>query len=89
MNKEDWPVVDAWVEATVRAVAQLSLKTFAELGVGEHGTLALQMGSAHGKAACRRRVLMGLGGGKGQVSLALKGALISCELWVANGAPSP
>ncbi len=47
VNKEDWPVVDAWVEATVRAVAQLSLKTFAELGVGEHGTLALRMGSGH------------------------------------------
>lgn len=37
VNKEDWPVVDAWVEATVRAVAQLSLKTFAELGVATDG----------------------------------------------------
>ncbi|KAG2448381.1 hypothetical protein HYH02_006963 [Chlamydomonas schloesseri] len=39
VNKEDWPVVDAWVEGVVAAVRSMALKSFAELGlaVGDSG----------------------------------------------------
>lgn len=36
VNKEDWPVVDAWLEGVVAAVRGMALKSFVELGLGEH-----------------------------------------------------
>ncbi|GFR40974.1 hypothetical protein Agub_g1639 [Astrephomene gubernaculifera] len=37
VNKEDWPVVDAWLGAVVAAVKELPLKSFAELGLAVSG----------------------------------------------------
>ncbi|KXZ56804.1 hypothetical protein GPECTOR_1g724 [Gonium pectorale] len=37
VNKEDWPVVDAWLSSVVAAVQGLALKTFADLGLATSG----------------------------------------------------
>ncbi|GIL73126.1 hypothetical protein Vretimale_4732 [Volvox reticuliferus] len=44
VNKEDWPVVDHWLAAVVEAVKDLSLQSFADLGLGTSPSAGAEKG---------------------------------------------